>query len=135
MGASVFFYVDSLEYLRRGGRIGAASAFLGSRLAIKPILTLDDGHIAPLEKVRTSGRALARLRELAGQAITAAPLGAPGVDVAVQHLGSATRAQDLLAAIEQDHPGLRRTDLVELGAVVGAHVGPGTLAVAIAPAV
>ena len=63
--AGVVFYVDTLEYLRRGGRIGAAAAFLGSALAIKPLLHLVDGHIEPLEKVRTSARAIARLEELA----------------------------------------------------------------------
>ena len=63
--ARVVFYVDTLEHLRRGGRIGSASAFLGSALAIKPILELVDGRIRPLEKVRTSSRALARLEEIA----------------------------------------------------------------------
>ena len=52
--ATVLFYVDTLEHLRRGGRIGSASAFLGSALAIKPILELSDGHIRGLEKVRTA---------------------------------------------------------------------------------
>ena len=66
--ATVVFYVHTLEHLRRGGRIGSASALLGSALAIKPILALTDGHIAPIEKVRTSGKALARMVELAGAA-------------------------------------------------------------------
>jgi DegV family protein with EDD domain len=55
------FYVDTLEYLRRGGRIGAAAAVLGSALAVKPLLTVAEGRITPLEKVRTTSRALARL--------------------------------------------------------------------------
>ena len=54
--SSAVFYVDTLEYLRRGGRIGAAAAMLGSALAVKPLLHLVDGHIEPLEKVRTSAR-------------------------------------------------------------------------------
>ena len=58
--ATVIFYVDTLEHLRRGGRIGAASALLGSALAIKPLLELADGHIKPIEKVRTAARALSR---------------------------------------------------------------------------
>jgi len=66
--ATVVFYVHTLEHLRRGGRIGSAAALLGSALAIKPILALTDGHIAPIEKVRTSSRALARMVELAGDA-------------------------------------------------------------------
>ncbi|HQD68420.1 MAG TPA: DegV family protein, partial [Ornithinibacter sp.] len=71
-GASVMFYVDTLEYLRRGGRIGKAGAMLGSALAIKPILGLRDGQIVPLERVRTSSRAIARLEELAVDAAQAA---------------------------------------------------------------
>ena len=70
------FYVDTLEYLRRGGRVGAAAALIGSALAVKPILQIVDGRIAPLEKVRTSARALARLEELAVST-------APGRDVEV----------------------------------------------------
>lgn len=85
-GASVAFYVDTLEHLRRGGRIGAASALLGSALAIKPILTLRAGSIEPLERVRTSSRALARLAELA---LDAAKRATTVVDVAIQHLDSA----------------------------------------------
>lgn len=134
-GAFVAFYVDTLEHLRRGGRIGAASALLGSALAIKPILTLTDGRIQPLERVRTSSRALARLADLA---VAAAGRAGVPVDVAVQHLDSATRAN----ALAQDVSG-RMGDALgemvgevvvgELGAVVGAHVGPGTLAVVVSP--
>ncbi|MGL5928812.1 MAG: DegV family protein [Dermatophilaceae bacterium] len=139
--STVVFYVDTLEYLRRGGRIGTAGALLGSALAIKPILGLRDGQIVPLEKVRTSGRAIARLEELAADAVAGLPAGATGADVAVHHLDSperATRLADRLRArlVERADAGpTRRVDvgLVELGAVVGAHVGPGTLAVAIVP--
>ena len=128
--ATVVFYVDTLEHLRRGGRIGAASALLGSALAIKPILGLSDGSIEPLEKVRTSSRALARLEELAAEAATAAP---NGVDVAVHHLDSAVRAQTLADRLRERLPDSAAVSVVELGAVVGAHVGPGTLAVAVSP--
>jgi fatty acid-binding protein DegV len=61
------FYVDTLEHLRRGGRIGAAQALLGSALAVKPLLHLVDGRIEPLEKVRTSARAISRLEEVAAE--------------------------------------------------------------------
>ena len=128
--STVVFYVDTLEHLRRGGRIGAASALLGSALAIKPILGLEDGHIRPLEKVRTSARALARLEELAVEAVTAAE---GDVDVAVHHLDSAARAEDLAERIRARVPGSDEVAVVELGAVVGAPVGPGTLAVAVSP--
>jgi len=129
--ATVIFYVDTLEHLRRGGRIGAASALLGSALAIKPLLALSDGHINPIEKVRTSARALSRLEELAVTAIEAA--GESGVDVAVHHLDSRSRASDLVDRLRAKVPLETRVILVELGAVVGAHVGPGTIAVAVSP--
>jgi len=136
--STVVFYVDTLEYLRRGGRIGKAGALVGSALSIKPILGLRDGHIVPLERVRTSSRAIARLEELAVDAVVAVPArfpGASGVDVAVHHLDSPERAERLAerlgSKVGPDVP----VRVVELGAVVGAHVGPGTLAVAVVPRV
>ncbi|MEI2732764.1 MAG: DegV family protein [Dermatophilaceae bacterium] len=129
--ATVDFYVDTLEHLRRGGRIGAASAMVGSALAIKPILAVREGRIEPVEKVRTSARAFARLVELAVTAGGAA--GARGVDLAVQHLDSAERAHDLAGMLRARVPGVRDVVVGELGAVVGAHVGPGTVAVTVSP--
>jgi DegV family protein with EDD domain len=129
--ATVIFYVHTLEHLRRGGRIGAASALLGSALAIKPLLALSDGHINPIEKVRTASRALSRLEELALEACQAA--GEPGVDIAVHHLDSEARAGDLVDRLRTKVSSSTRVLLVELGAVVGAHVGPGTIAVAVSP--
>lgn len=131
--ATVVFYVDTLEHLRRGGRIGKANALLGSALAIKPILGLTDGSIVPLERVRTSSRAIARLEDLAVEA--AASSGAESVDVAVHHLDSAERAEKLAERLRPRVPGLADLSVVELGAVVGAHVGPGTLAIAVSPRV
>jgi DegV family protein with EDD domain len=131
--ATVVFYVDTLEYLRRGGRIGKAGALLGSALAIKPILGLRDGHIVPLERVRTSTRAIARLEELAVEAATSLPEGADGVDVAVHHLDSPERAERLAERLRARLGEGVEVRVVELGAVVGAHVGPGTLAVAVVP--
>jgi DegV family protein with EDD domain len=128
--STVVFYVDTLEHLRRGGRIGSASAFLGSALAIKPILGLIDGSIRPLEKVRTSSRALARLEELA---CAAADRASSGVEIAVQHLDSATRAEGLAERLRERVASAEKVEIVELGAVVGAHVGPGTIAVAVSP--
>jgi DegV family protein with EDD domain len=131
--STVVFYVDTLEHLRRGGRIGAASAFLGSALAIKPILSLQDGRIRALEKVRTSARALTRLEELAVAAARLATEQGDGVDIAVHHLDSASRAEDLVRRLRERVETAHEVCLVELGAVVGAHVGPGTLAVAVSP--
>jgi DegV family protein with EDD domain len=122
------FYVDTLEHLRRGGRIGAAQALLGSALAVKPLLHLVDGHIEPLEKVRTSSRALARLEELAIERAAGRC-----VDLAVHHLASAARAEQLAERLRGRLPELRQLHVSEVGAVVGAHVGPGMLAVVVAP--
>jgi len=136
LAATALFYVDTLEHLRRGGRIGAASALLGSALAIKPLLALRDGRIEPVEKVRTATRALSRLEDLAVEAADRA--GPGGYDVAVQHLDSVERAHNLAARLAARLPHARMSDapevlVVELGAVVGAHVGPGTIAVVVAP--
>jgi DegV family protein with EDD domain len=125
------FYVDTLEYLRRGGRIGAAAALLGSALSVKPLLRIVDGRIGTLEKVRTSGRALARLEELAVSAAGDGP-----VDVAVAHLANAARAEALADALRRRlDAGLegRPAWVGEVGAVLGAHVGPGMVAAVVAP--
>jgi DegV family protein with EDD domain len=123
------FYVDTLEYLRRGGRMGAAAALLGSALAVKPILRVDDGRIGPFEKVRTSTKALGRLEELAVEAA-----GDAEVDVAVAHLASPDRAAVLAERLGKrlvSQLGDREVSLGEIGAVLGAHVGPGMVAVAV----
>jgi DegV family protein with EDD domain len=125
------FYVDTLEYLRRGGRIGAAAAMLGSALSVKPLLEISDGRIAPREKVRTSARALSRLEDLA---VSAA--GSHEVDVAVAHLAAPDRAEALADRL-RDRLAANLTDrdlaLGEVGAVIGAHVGPGMVAVVVSP--
>lgn len=123
---TTFFYVDTLEYLRRGGRIGAASALLGSALSFKPLLQMKDGRIAPLEKVRTSSRAIARLAELSASAA-----GEGAVDVAVHHLAAPERAEALSEDLRARLPGLQTLYLSEVGAVVGAHAGPGLLGVVV----
>jgi fatty acid kinase fatty acid binding subunit len=125
---STFFYVDTLEYLRRGGRIGAAQALLGTALAVKPLLHLRDGEIQPLEKVRTSSRAVARLEELALERAGAEP-----VDIAVHHLDNAERADALAQRLRARLPAVGQLVVSEVGAVIGAHVGPGLLAVVVAP--
>jgi DegV family protein with EDD domain len=123
-----FFYVDTLEHLRRGGRLGAAANLLGSALAIKPLLHITQGTIAPLEKVRTSGRAIARLEDLAVRAAGEEP-----VDVAVHHLVASGRARVLADHLAKRIPNLARLRVVEVGAVVGVHVGPGMLGITTTP--
>ncbi|MDH6574795.1 DegV family protein [Kitasatospora sp. MAP5-34] len=125
---SGFFYVDTLEHLRRGGRIGAARALLGSALAVKPLLHLASGRIEPLEKVRTASRAIARLEEIA-----VAQAGEAEVDIVVHHLAAEDRAEPLAERLRERVPGLRDLYVGEVGAVIGAHVGPGLLAVVVAP--
>jgi DegV family protein with EDD domain len=118
------FYVDTLEYLRRGGRIGRASALLATSLSVKPLLQMVEGQIVPLEKVRTSSRATARLVELTAQAAGSRP-----VEVAVHHLAVPDRAAALAQSLTAAIPQLVDCQLAELGAVIGAHLGPGVLGV------
>ncbi len=131
-GASTaLFYVDTLEYLRRGGRVGAAAALLGSALAVKPILEVREGRVVPREKVRTSARALTKLEELAVEAAGTDP-----VDVAVCHLANPEQAAALAESLRErlrDNLQGRVVDVAEIGAVLGAHVGPGLVGVTIAP--
>lgn len=122
------FYVDTLEYLHRGGRIGAAATLLGTALMVKPLLHLLEGRIEPLEKVRTATRAITRLEEL-----TVERAGERPVDVAVQHLGNRARSDALAGRLRERIPDLAEVHVGEVGAVIGAHVGPGMLAVVISP--
>ncbi|CAB4956507.1 unannotated protein [freshwater metagenome] len=116
------FAVDTLEYLRRGGRIGSAQAWIGGALKIKPILTLD-GEITPIEKVRTSRRAFDRM------VAVAEALKADGSDVwCVQHIQAPSEAARLAAAA-QEVIGTPPLFVSEVGPVIGAHVGPGLLGV------
>jgi DegV family protein with EDD domain len=118
---TTLFYVDTLEYLRRGGRIGAASALLGTALSVKPILRMVDGEIVVRDKVRTASRALNRLEDLAVEAAGDGP-----VDLGIQHLAAPERAQALVARLrERLGERLGSCFETEVGAAVGAHVGPG----------
>ena len=125
---STFFVVDTLEHLRRGGRIGGAAAVLGSALAVKPVLHVQDGRVVPLEKVRTTARANHRLVQRAVEAAGDGP-----VSVAVHHLDAADRADRLAAELRERLPALRELHVSELGAAIGAHVGPGAVGVVVAP--
>jgi DegV family protein with EDD domain len=122
------FVVDTLEHLRRGGRIGSATAVLGSALAVKPVLHVQDGRVVPLEKVRTATRAMNRLVQRAVEAAGEGP-----VSVAVHHLAAPERADRLAAELRDRLPQLRELHVSELGAAVGAHVGPGAVGAVVAP--
>jgi DegV family protein with EDD domain len=123
-----FFVVDTLEHLRRGGRIGSAAAVLGSALAVKPVLHVQDGRVVPLEKVRTTARALNRLVQRAVEAA-----GQGSVSIAIHHLAAAEKAERLAAEIRDRLPQLRELHVSELGAAIGAHVGPGAVGIVVAP--
>ena len=127
-GTSAYFYVDTLDFLRRGGRIGAAQALFGSALAVKPLLQLRAGRIEPLEKVRTASKAIARLEEIAAERA-----GSAQVDIAVHHLAAPDRATALADRLRARVPGLADLHVSEVGAVIGAHTGPGLLGVVVSP--
>jgi DegV family protein with EDD domain len=127
-GTAAYFYVDTLDYLRRGGRIGTAQALLGSALAVKPLLQLEGGRIELLEKVRTASKAIARLEEIVADRAGSAP-----VDIAVHHLSAADRASALAERVRGRVPGLAELHVSEVGAVIGAHTGPGLLGVVVSP--
>jgi DegV family protein with EDD domain len=124
----MWFAVDTLEYLRRGGRIGPASAWLGSALKIKPILTLDK-EITPIERVRTGAKALRRLSEYAEQRH------ADGADGwVVQHIQAPEEAAQLAETVERIM-GRGPVFISEVGPVIGTHIGPGLLGVGGVPVV
>jgi DegV family protein with EDD domain len=118
---NVIFTVDTLEYLHKGGRIGGATAFLGSALSIKPILYIKNGRIEPLERQRTRKRSIARLLEL-----MEAKVGSSEVHVAILHGNIPDEAHELEQQIrERFHCNELITS--EMGPVIGVHAGPGTL--------
>ncbi|NGM15541.1 DegV family protein [Verrucosispora sp. CWR15] len=124
---SIHFYVDTLEFLRRGGRINAAEALLGTALSVKPILHMPEGRIVLRDKVRTASRGMARLVDLAVEAAGDGP-----VDLAAHHLDAPQRAEqlvDTLTARLGDR--LRDSYVSEAGAAVAVHVGPGLACVVI----
>jgi DegV family protein with EDD domain len=118
----MWFAVDTLEYLRRGGRIGGAQAWMGSALKIKPILTLD-GEITPIERVRTSQRAFTRMVDFMHELKDA------GRNAwVVQHIQAPGEAQQLVEKGREIF-GTEPLFVSEVGPVIGAHVGPGLLGV------
>jgi DegV family protein with EDD domain len=123
----MWFAVDTLEYLRRGGRIGGARAWIGSALKIKPILTLEE-EITPVERVRTRARSLERLTDYARQRHDS------GADAwVVQHIQDPETAAELAATCREIFGG-EPAFLSEIGPVLGAHVGPGLIGVGSVPA-
>jgi DegV family protein with EDD domain len=121
-----YFSVATLEFLRRGGRIGRASALLGSVLQVKPVLCIRDGLVTPLERVRTFDRALSRVIEL----VRAIDRG-QGVCAIVGHAD----AEDAAERVARELEPIAETLMIQpLGPVVGAHAGPGVVGVGCYPA-
>lgn len=127
--STCLLYVDTLEYLKRGGRVGAAAALIGSALAVKPILTISDGLVVPLERVRTQAKALARLEALAVERAQACD---KGFQIGVQHLSSPDVAGAVAARLSTAL-GIEPISVDEVGASIGAHVGPGMISVSVTP--
>lgn len=121
-------YVDTLEYLQRGGRIGRATALLGSALSMKPLLTVADGQIAPLDKVLGAERAVRKLIDIAAKRA-----GGEQVDIAVEHFDAAERAETVLEQLRAKLPNVRRFLVTQVSSAIGAHVGPGALGVTVSP--
>lgn len=122
--ARTYFLVPTLEYLRRGGRIGGAQALLGGVLQIKPILELRDGRVEALERVRSHHRALQRLKELSLERCPRSPEARLSVMHAADEAEAARLAADLGRTL-----GLAEIPLYTLGAAITTHAGPGSLAV------
>ena len=118
---SILAVLDTLEFVRRGGRIGAASALLGTMLSFKPIISLKDGEVVPLERPRTRSKAYTRLAQLLAE------------KGQIEHVAIAESddevGQQLRAAVNSVYSG--QVPMYKLGAVLGTHTGPGTAAIAV----
>jgi DegV family protein with EDD domain len=121
----VYFVVDTLEFLRRGGRIGGAQAMLGSALNIKPLLALEDGRIESVEKIRTKGKALDRLVEIVVEKVA----GRTPVRLATLHANAAAEARSVLDAASAKLDPIEKF-LTSVSPVIGTHAGPGTVGLA-----
>jgi DegV family protein with EDD domain len=127
-GSAEMIYVDTLEYLRKGGRIGAAAALIGSALSLKPLLTVKNGQVAPLERVLGTERALRKLVERAvGQA------NGQQVDIAIEHFGAEERAERLASRLKSRMPGTREITFTEVSSTIGVHLGPGAVGITVSP--
>jgi DegV family protein with EDD domain len=123
----LWFVIDTLEFLRRGGRIGAASAWIGSTLKVKPILTVEN-EMTPVERVRTSGRAFERMVDYARQRKDS------GADAwSAQHINAPDACSQLIERCSEVY-GRPPTIVSEIGPVLAAHTGPGLLGMGGLPA-
>ena len=118
----VYFVLDTLEYLKRGGRIGSAQALIGALLSMKPVLKLTDGEVHPFERVRSRGKAMQRMRDIAAA-------GAPYRDAGVMHRAS----EEEVSAMAEHLAQFTATPVLSgsVGAAIGAHAGPGVIGFAL----
>jgi DegV family protein with EDD domain len=119
----LLFTVNTLEYLARGGRIGRAAAFAGNLLNVKPILTIRDGEVIPLKRVRGNAKAFAEFRALFDSSST----NSPNLKVGIAHAAAPERLQALRELVEHLRPDAEIEIATSLGPVVGTHAGPGTV--------
>ena len=123
--SGVYFVVDTLEFLHRGGRIGGASRLLGTALNLKPILTVDGGKIEPIAKVRTQKKAFEKLLEIIGEKVDRSQMSR----LSVLHANAASAADQVMSEIvNRFHPA--ETIMTEVSPVIGTHTGPGTIGIA-----
>lgn len=127
-GLNFWFAIDTLEYLRRGGRIGAVASVVGGAIKIKPILTVNSSGIVPVERVRTEARVLTRIADLAAGHI---PQEDPGY--IVQQVQGQARAQTVIDDLTERFGAPPTFAPGEIGPVIGAHVGPGLIGVGVFP--
>lgn len=122
----VYFVVDTLEYLQKNGRIGLASALVGTLLNIKPILTLSDGQVAPFEKVRGKSKALKRIRELCIEFAQRQP--GRKLRAGISHADNFAGANQLAAELPQMLELDGEVIIGDIGPTIGVHTGPGCVA-------
>ena len=121
--ASILFTVDTLEFLQRGGRIGRAAKFAGTLLNVKPLLTIVDGEVVPLKRVRGAAKAFAEFQ----QRFTESTTDTDTLRVGIAHAEAPERAEQLRKMVRGERPHAEVEIVTTLGAVVGTHAGPGTV--------
>jgi len=122
-GHRLLFTVNTLDYLAKGGRIGRAAALAGNLLNVKPILTIRDGEVVPLKRVRGNAKAYAEFRDLFESTST----DSPRLEIGIAHAAAPERMEALRELVEHVRPQARIEIATTLGAVVGTHAGPGTV--------
>ena len=121
--SGLLFTVDTLDYLVRGGRVGKAAGFAGELLSVKPILTIRDGEVIPLKRVRGRAKALAEFERLFAEGST----DSPNLHIGVAHADAVAEGRELVERLKRARPAASVDFFGTLGPVVGTHAGPGTL--------